>query len=358
MNSHKSLLLVLLTAVVVLASLLGRHVHAEESVPITVSEVLSESMAPTVPAAGTVFSRHEAQITAGIAGRLEWVAEPGDFIETGGPVARFDCEMLRLRREEQLALANRERINMESLARETERLEQLQVKLIAAGTQVDRMRADRDLAASELHIARVRTRQIENELERCVATAPFSGVITQRLRRAGEDVERSTMLAMMTDTHSLEVRAAVPIRYLPRVTVGGEASVRLGELTMEGNIRKIVPAADPLSQTFELRVDLPDHASSFLAAGQLVSLHFPLMGTSAMTVPRDSIVLREDGTFVMRINDEKQAERVSVEVADANGERIAIRGNLSPGDRVAVRGAEALQHGQLVVIQSAPSPAG
>ncbi len=81
------------------------------AVPITVSRVLSTSVSPRVPAAGTVFSRNETQITAGIAGRLEWVAEPGDLIERNQPVARFDCEMLELQRERQVAQAARANIN-------------------------------------------------------------------------------------------------------------------------------------------------------------------------------------------------------------------------------------------------------
>ena len=74
-----------------------------DAIPITVSEVAHEDLAGTVPAAGTVFSRNAAQITAGLQARLEWVAEPGDYIEAGGPVARFDCEHIRLQREEQVA---------------------------------------------------------------------------------------------------------------------------------------------------------------------------------------------------------------------------------------------------------------
>ena len=62
-----------------------------DATPITVTEVVSTSVAPTVPAAGTVFSRHETQVTAGMAGRLEYLAEPGDFVEAGTSVAVFDC---------------------------------------------------------------------------------------------------------------------------------------------------------------------------------------------------------------------------------------------------------------------------
>lgn len=321
-----------------------------DAVLVTVTEVVAEDMSPVIPAAGTVFSRNATQITAGLAGRIEWIAEPGDLVAAGDAVARFDCDMLELRREEQLAQAEREQINYETLRRETERLEKLRDSLVTSETQLARMQGDRDRAASELRIAQVRIRQTETELERCDATAPFSGVVTARMRTTGEDVERSTVLAAMTDTRNLEVRAAVPIRYLPRIRTDQIAEVRMREMRFEGRIRKAVPAGDALSQTFEVRIDLPRDAADFIAAGQLVSVSLPLSASIVMTVPRDSIVLREDGTFVMRINRDNTVERVTIEVADADGRRVAVRGALNPGDRVAVRGAEALDDGKRVTV--------
>ena len=76
-----------------------------DATPVTVTEVVSSNVAPTVPAAGTVFSRHETQITAGMAGRLEYLAEPGDYVEAGASVAIFDCEMLELQRGDRLEYA-------------------------------------------------------------------------------------------------------------------------------------------------------------------------------------------------------------------------------------------------------------
>ena len=62
------------------------------------------------------------------------------------------------------------------------------------------------------------------------------------------------------------------------------------------------------------------------------------------------MLLRENGTFVMRINDDAKAELVAVEVSEASGDNIAVRGELRSGDRVAVRGAEALDDGELVAV--------
>ena len=322
----------------------------DDAVTVTVSEVITEELAPEVHSAGTVFSRNETLITAGLAGRLTWVAEPGDFIGEGEAVARFDCDYLALQRDEQMAQADREHADVEALSREVARLEEARKKLVASVTQLETTRADRDRAAGNLRIAHVRISQFENQLNRCIATAPFAGVVTERRQRAGEDIERSTVIAAMTDTLNLEVRASLPIRYLPRVEIGDAAFIRTSEIRFESRIRKVVPAADPMSQTFEVRLQLPQGAPGFVAAGQLVSIRMPLSSKNALTVPRDSIVLKEEGSFVIRIKNDGTAEQVSVEVADANGDRVSIRGDLSVGDWVAVRGAEGLADGELVAI--------
>ena len=327
-------------------------VNGSNATTITVSQVVSASVGPRIPAAGTVFSRNQTQITAGIAGRLEWVAEPGDQINAGESVARFDCEMLELQRERQVAQAERADINFKTLSREVERLETLTATNAISIMQYERTQADRDLAKGDLAIARITIKETENQLRRCDVKAPFSGVVTEQLQRAGEDVERSTVLAAITDTQNLEVRASVPIRYLPRMQIGEIAEVKMNEMRLEGRIRKIVPAANSQSQTFEVRLELPKDAPQVVAAGQLVSVTLPLSANAALTVPRDSVVLREDGAFVMRINSDQKAERVSVEVTESNGDHVAVRGALESGDRVAVRGAESLQDGELVAVQT------
>lgn len=329
--------------------------HAQDAdgpTPVTIAEVMSSEFAPKVAAAGTVFSRNETQVTAGMAGRLEWLAEPGDYVQSGAPVAKFDCEMLGLQRERQLAEAERASINFQALKKEVERLESVRETSVIAEVQLDRTAADRDLAASDYRIAKINIKETESQLARCEVRAPFSGVVTQRLRNPGEDVERSTVLAAMTDTENLEVRASVPIRYLPRMRAGEIAEVRLNDLRIEAQIRTVVPAANSQSQTFEVRLDLPDDAPRLVAAGQLVSVSLPLSANAALTVPRDSVVLREDGAFVMRINDDAKAERVAVEVREASGDQIAVQGQLRSGDRIAVRGAESLEEGELVAVQT------
>lgn len=337
-----------LLAALLLLPGVGMAQDEDPAVPVTVSEVTRASLPGTVPAAGTVFSRNSAQITAGLAARLEWVAEPGDYIEAGQAVARFDCEFIHLQREEQVVQAELERVRYDSLVREIERMER--ATLATSELQLEQVKANRDLSMSQIHVIGVRVQQFESQLRRCTEIAPFSGVVTAQMRRGGEDAARGDVLATMTDTQNLEVRASVPIRHLPRMSRGAEAEIRLNDLRFGGPIRTVVPAANPASQTFEVRIDLPPQAANRIAAGQLVSVTLPLTAHTALTVPRDSIVLRQEGAFVMRIDDTNKVQSVAVKVNDASGEMVSISGAVQSGDLIAVRGAEALADGNEVLI--------
>lgn len=99
------------------------------------------------------------------------------------------------------------------------------------------------------------------------------------------------------------------------------------------------------------RIDLPPDASATWTVGQLVSVGIPIRpGVESLAIPRYALVLRQDGSFVFRINDENKAERVAVEIGDSSGDLIGVRGQLAAGERVAVRGAENLREGAEVKI--------
>lgn len=152
----------------------------------------------------------------------------------------------------------------------------------------------------------------------------------------------------------MEVRAFVPLKHLPRTTVGDSIEIFATNANYIGHIRALVPTGDVRSQTFEARIDLPPNAAGDWTVGQSVSVAVPIKAReSSLTVPRDALVLRSEGSFVFRINSENKAERIKVEIGDSFGEIIAVTGPLREGDRVAIRGAENLREGSAVKIMVA-----
>ncbi len=329
---------------------------------VQVALVSRTELAPTVAVPGTIYSRNEVQVTAGVAGQITWMAEPGTTIEQGEPVARIDREALLLQRAEQEALLERAEISIRQLNSQLGRQRELQSEKLVSEFELEQTEANRDLAVSDATITKVRIRQIDEQIRRADVRAPFTGIVISRLRRAGEDVARGEVLGQLTDVQSLEVRAFVPLKHLPRTEVGQALDIFATDARHAGTIRALVPTGDVRSQTFEARIDLPLDATVDWTVGQLVSVAIPIRPRELqLTIPRDALVLRSDGSFVFRINAGNKAEQVRVSIGDSAGELIAVSGELEEGDRVAIRGAENLTEGADVRIMisqtAAASPA-
>lgn len=322
---------------------------APQATPIVVDHVRSERMVKAMPVSGTVASRQEMQITAGVAGRIDWMAEPGTRVQANETVARLDDAPLKLELAEQQAMLQRDTVNHAYLEREVQRLERLSNSDYVSAIDIEQARSQRDMAASDMRVAEARINQLRDQIDRATVRAPFAGLITQQQRFPGEEISRGTAMSHLVDTRNLEVRAGVPLRFMGRTAVGDVLTVLVDGQELVGRIRAIVAAGDSLSQTYEIRIDLPAQDRPPLAVGQLTRVRVPLTTTERLlAVPRDALVLRQEGTRVVRITEAGTAEHVAVKLGPGNGRWIAVSGDLKEGDTVAVRGAERLQPEQAV----------
>ncbi len=320
--------------------------------PVKVDSVLTMSLAASTQLNATLHSRSHIPITAGVNGRLEWLAQPGDYIEQGQVLVKMDVLPLELKRAEQLAELKRAQINVDYLKTEFNRLQKLSKTNATSQFQLDQNRSKYELAQADIEIAELKLKQIEDQLNRATITAPFAGVVTERIVRAGTDINRSDTLLMFLDTEHLEARLFIPIKYLGFVNKGHLLTLSASEQVIEAPVSAKIPSADPRSQTFEVRIDIPTHLNQYWAAGQLVRITVPVQAaTESLTVPRDALILRKEATYVVKVESNNTVQRLPVTVGKGNVDRVSIRGALKHGDKVAIRGAERLVDGDKVIIQ-------
>jgi RND family efflux transporter MFP subunit len=309
-------------------------------------------MTSQLPLNGSVFSRNDVDVTAAVEGELDWVAEPGTRIKAGQPIARLDTGPLGLRREELQRLLEREAVNEAYQSRLVERYVSLRESNSVSAFQLDEAESRRDTARKDMAILETRIRQIDDEIARSSVRARFNGLFAERRKQAGEYVEPGDVIGRFVDLDKLEVRAAVPIAYQSRLAAGDRLEIALGRGGRhEGVVRTLIASGDPVSQTFELRIDLArtkDPATDIMP-GQLVKVQLPLESRqAALVVPRDAVVVRREGSFVYRVNAASVAQRVPVTVGAGKGSRVAVNGALKEGELIVVRGADRLEDGQKV----------
>lgn len=337
-------------ATVVLLALCSAAAPAQDRPPasVQVAKAQVRELAPAVRAAGLVRSRASADLAASVAGRLQWVAEAGTTVAAGALVARLDTRELSLARAEQAARVNRASVNLKSLDRELERLR-------ASGNAVSRFNVDqalsnRDLAAADLDVARALLAQTDDQLARSRITAPFAGVVSDRVRRAGEEVARGEIVARLVNPDELEIRLFVPLRHVRAIRPGHAVKVTAEGRSFTAAVSSIVPAGDPRSQSFEVLVKAPG-VDGLLAAGNTVQVELPLGEPQRrLSVPRDALIIRAEGLYVYRVSSDLHAEHVDVKAGMADGDWIAVDGKLAAGEQVVVRGGELLRGNEKVQI--------
>jgi len=317
--------------------------------PVRVATASEQQLAPVAWVPGMVISHNDARLGAEVAGRLLTVQEVGTAVAAGDAVAGIDDASYRLQLDEARALAGSERARLAFLHNEVERLRSLASRDAAAKNQLEQAEADRDVTAGQLQAAGARVQQAQDDLERCVIRAPFTGVVTERIARPGERVGAGDGVVRMVDPDAREVQVRIPVTSVAFVGEGSEVQIAVGAEVVSGRVSRLVPVGDDRSRLFELRIDAE---GSTWPAGQAVRVAVPTAHPGrVIAVPRDALVIRRSGTVVYRVAEDGTAESVAVTIGVAKDDLIEVRGGIEHGDRVIVRGGERLQPGQKIVVQ-------
>ncbi|WP_376694168.1 efflux RND transporter periplasmic adaptor subunit [Wenzhouxiangella sp. EGI_FJ10409] len=315
---------------------------------VEVAEAESREMAPTMQVAGTVLSRSDASLSAEVEGRLVEVADVGTRVAEGDVVARIEDTVLQLRVSELEAEIDSTQARLAFLNAELARVQRLAETNLAAASQIDQTRSERDMAQSDLAVTRSRLAQLQDQIDRTRVRAPFPGVVVERVARAGERVGVGARILRLVDSNSLEVVARAPLRYYRYVEAGDELAVDADGEVFPAPLRTVVSVGNEDLHVFELRLDIERP----LPVGQTVRVTIPTAESrEVLAVPRDALVLRGSGTAVFIIDDEGTARRATVSTGIGQGDWIEVAGPVQAGDRVVIRGNERLRDGQTVEIR-------
>lgn len=321
--------------------------------PVVVAKAVERLLAPLAEAPGSAVSISDSIVAAATTGKVIWVAEIGDDLEEGGVIARLDPADAELALRDARAEVAQLKARADYLKRLVARYEGLGEDTGEPEATLDEIRANYGEARGALERGRVTVRRAEVDLERTEIKAPFAGRVATREIEVGEFATIGAPVARFVDTTRLEVTARAPADMLANVAAGDEIAVLYQSEETAARVRTVVPVGDEVTRTLEVRVSLPETGWPI---GAPVRVRLPSAAPRrAIAAPRDALVLRSDGAFLFKLNDEDAAVRVPVTLGAAEGDLIEIIGDVRAGERIIVRGAERLRDGQKVEIKEAPT---
>lgn len=330
---------------------------AQEGPPparVVTDRVKAETLNQEVELLGTVRAVVDSLVAAEIEGRVsERLVENGDRVRKSEPMVRLDPARL----EKDLAQAKAEKIEILSrldLARRQEvRARDLREKNVLAEDLFDQRISQRRVLEGSRDKINARIASIEEDIERTIIRAPFSGSVTEIHTEVGEWLARGLPVVRLADLSTVEIRIDVPERYYPHLTKGTATPIAIDALPgagLKGKIFSLVPQADEEAHTFPVLVRASNPGRR-VSAGMLARVGLSLQsGERVLLVPKDAIV-RQAQQNVVYIVQEEQVRAVTVRTGRSNGERVEVEGDLKADDLVVIRGNERLIPGQKVLIE-------
>jgi RND family efflux transporter MFP subunit len=348
---------------------------APDPIPVTVMTVTMADIADTFEAGGVVQARTTATIMARILAPVREVrAAPGDRVRAGQVVIVLDGRDLaaQARRaraagvsaDQDVIAAASERQAAEAaltLARATHaRIADLHTKRSATPQELDdatgalraaearaTAAAARALAAvSGVEGARAASEAADTTETFAHITAPFDGVVTEKMVEPGNMAAPGTPLMRVEDTRGFRLDVRVDESRIGQISPGTTVPISLDAGTdgtprrVSGTVTEVGRAVDADARAFLVKILLP--ADTGLRSGMFGRAHFSARPRRALTVPAAALVQRGQITSVFVVeNDVARVRLVNVSGAE-------VLAGLSDGEVVIVAAPPTLTDGRRV----------
>jgi RND family efflux transporter MFP subunit len=302
-----------------------------------------------VEAIGTVRAVQTTQLTAQLMGSIVAInAHEGDRVRQGQVLVVIDDAQPRAavdRAQAAVLAADKDAVAAEadySLADSTmKRYQSLWDKKSVSPQEFDEVKARfqaaaarRDLAHAGQQQARAMLAQAQTQLDYTRIRAPYDGVVTEKKADLGVVAAPGMPLLTIEDTRRYRLEATVDESEIRTVKQGAAVPVVLDSDAdqLPGHVVQIVPAADPASRSFVVKIELP--ASAQLHSGLFGRARFPRGERQALLVPPAAVVTRGQLQGVYVVGSDSVAALRYVTVGRSGSDGTEILSGLDGGERL------------------------
>ena len=329
--------------------------------------VASGSAGGTYEFAAEVKARTESRLGFRVGGKIvRRDADLGDSVKRGQVLAQIDAQDLRLGQDAARAGLAAAQANHDQSAADYRRFKELRDQGFISSADLERRDTTLKASQAQLDQAKSQASVQGNQAGYAVLTADASGVITGVDADPGTVVAAGAPVLRLAHDGPRDLVFSVPEDKADLIKAlgaqPGSFKVRLwgasGEL-LSATLREIAAAADPVSRTFLVKVDLGSAASAGVRLGQTATVVVELPQTTGVVKLPLSALKEEQGRSVVWVIDRATmtVTPVPVQVAGADGNEAVISGGLAAGTTVVTAGVHVLNPGQKVKLYVDPGAA-
>lgn len=323
---------------------------AETVSNVSVTSAQVAHIPDVIEAVGTLRAAETSQLAAQMMGNIvEIRVREGDHVRRGQVLAVIDEAQPRAALDRAIAadLAAQHEIaasdSGSTLAEATfKRYQTLYEKKSVSPQEFDEVRARYEAAQARRDMARAGQAQAKAALQQAHTVlsytrivAPFDGLVTEKKADIGTLANPGMPIFTVEDLRRYRLEATVNESDLHYMRQGEQVPVRidaLGDRELKGRVAEIVPAADPASRSFLVKVELS--ADPALRSGLFGRIRFSRGERSTLLVPQSAVVDRGQLQGIYVLDQNRMAGLRYVTLGKTSGTNVEVLAGLETGEAI------------------------
>jgi multidrug efflux pump subunit AcrA (membrane-fusion protein) len=295
----------------------------------------------------------QAQLHKAQAGRREAQYGPEE-VERAIQAAARAVEAAQAQEDVAAATFRRYQVLRERRAVAPQEYDEITAKYKAATATVARAREEQAALRAKQHQVVERLAQAKAEVAQAQALLDYTrlrasipGTVVAKPVEVGNLVSPGVSLCTI-EAERYRFEATVQESDIQKIHTGQQATVSLDALgtDLTASVVEMVPAADPLSRTFTVKLDLP--AAPGLSSGLYGKARFSVGQRQALLLPQQALVERGQLQGVFVVEPDHIARLRLVKTGKSVGDQVEILSGLHVGERTIVEGLERISDGSRV----------
>lgn len=296
-----------------------------------------------INASGQVKATETANISTRVMGYITKInVKVGDQVKKGQLLATISNDDIMAKKAQTEAMLNLAQAALANAERDFQRYTALHKQHSASDKELENITLQYNSAKAQLETSR----QMRNEVSAMLAytnlTAPFSGVVTQKLADAGSIASPGMTLLVLEQSSGFHVSATVTESDIDKIIEGTTVMVLVKSTgkKLNGKITEISQSSQFTGGQYQIKVAISDPKLNGLYAGMYVNIFIPVKKvdttgnqTGSPLIPVTSLVNRDQLTGIYTVSNDQIALLRWVRLGKTVGDEVEVLSGLSMNEK-------------------------
>lgn len=314
-----------------------------------VAEVKIASLPVDYSSTGSVVSDQRIDVSSRATGYIRKILVlEGQQVSKGQTLVMLDESDVEGAIREAETVVNTAKLVVQDAEIDLKRYSDLYKRGSVSESKIRKTRLFRDRAQYTLSQAKTSLKIAISQREYIKISSQITGVVVSRHSREGDLATPGSSILTIESSQGLLFDTYVAESQISKIHRGDTALVSIDALhkTFKGVIARVVPAGDPLTRRYKVKIALPAHEG--LLSGMFGRVHFTLETRTSPVIPSKALIERGGLQGVFVVNDKNKAYFRWLQLGVKKMDIIEVRAGLEGGELILVREISQLREGDII----------